>query len=1254
MIFKRFNPSRLVARGFLQAAALIAMFCSMVIVSSLAGAAGAGSEPPPLDFIPSEWREVSIVWKGSWDETLRENIQAISTNTLAKNPNFKHAVGTIACLREIELYKALIERFPDQRGKRGEAYLAIAAIYDKIGMPAASAFYALKTTREFTGDAKLVPEAYRILATLPVDGTAAHESGWMLALYDALDRAEKGAIPAGHDSVFLACEGIRRRICSEMRYDDIPSILARFKKLAAGDPRINQTIVELMLYYGDAERALAFTPRKQEGEWWQGNDSVRPPAGHLPDLPGKFELETRLEAFVQGAQNSSESRPVDPAQVQKLLDLAVGSNAYLKKGDSHYVSYRDVIQHALDSLPEVRIESLRAEQEKIAGRLVRSIRGGDDVDELARLSRRYPYAASVHGALVESGEHALRDGGYGAAAQAFREVIRHSNDVKLCAEARIGLCLALAASPSDSLEMESVLGRIPDGVEVDWQGALVPAGRVKAEFLPHPVGIAGREWRTLSAMPRLSFALPADWPLTEWHTEGPLGDYGLHAPWPVTRIEKRGQSCLVSGPRRIACFRAGTPKHVWDAVLPESGEGPGPFKQARAPTEYMPQAWRDLNRRPVEIQGGWSQAAAEVEPVTYLLSGGGMSVDALDTRTGKVRWSTAGRNEWQGLVPMNQPAASHGRVYVLAVPIESGAQRTGAAVKSRGPWTLVCLDGRHGSVLWKVPVSWQKDGVLDLARYGTPVTIHEGAVYCCPGMGILARCDARDGRLDWVRGYAGTVRNVASPDALVYSREGTSPVVVGNRLFAAPRDSSGVMAVNADTGDLLWDTAMVPSDRMLGVVGKALVIMNEEWLAALDVASGKQIWLRRFPEGTGARGAVVGQNVVTMSGRRLYLISAETGKTVEEGDFDGDANADYAYLADGTLVGSMPPRLSGGQRLAAPMGAPLAPPLVQSAHIPCESPGLVAPGMDAGNGGVFSILSGRRIMHVVTEPELKVVWDRVLPVRSLAAHIVGSLLMLSTDQRLTAVDLADGVQRWTLTVPFLPHEVGGDNRLMLALPGSHGEGQIAAIDPAAGKLLWTRSLVERARFRGGINRVELVHGGSGPGTMKVGLRTLFADTGWQSGEVEMETNTGRITAVRPFAAQQEDSLWFCCDGLVYAGADPGARIAPGGAVVAGRKYELPKADCPGVYEVFAHKTVGNRFVVISGATGRSRGAYKPEQSRVYVDFFERDTGQHVTRQTLDGVTYCTGGLTGYDTQAMIFDRGIVVTDTGGVHVFVTR
>ena len=88
--------------------------------------------------------------------------------------------------------------------------------------------------------------------------------------------------------------------------------------------------------------------------------------------------------------------------------------------------------------------------------------------------------------------------------------------------------------------------------------------------------------------------------------------------------------------------------------------------------------------------------------------------------------------------------------------------------------------------------------------------------------------------------------------------------MVGNRLFVAPRDHSGVIALEADTGNMLWESVLTPSDQILGLAGTTLVTRAGEKLAGIDAESGHDLWTQTVDPLTGAPALLDGTNVFVL------------------------------------------------------------------------------------------------------------------------------------------------------------------------------------------------------------------------------------------------------------------------------------------------------------------------------------------------------------------------------------------------------
>lgn len=202
--------------------------------------------------------------------------------------------------------------------------------------------------------------------------------------------------------------------------------------------------------------------------------------------------------------------------------------------------------------------------------------------------------------------------------------------------------------------------------------------------------------------------------------------------------------------------------------------------------------------------------------------------------------------------------------------------------------------------MWESILGWQPNTLLDPARGAGGLTIGHGSIHISNNSGLVAKCDVRDGAVRWVRGYPCVANSEPLADA--FGREGSPPLIAGDTLFVAPRDHSGVMAFHRETGEFIWETVAVPSDRLMGVGGGAVFGMDGRRLCALDQKTGRTLWSREFPNGTGAQGAVVGDHVIIASGGRVHRIAAANGNIVDSAQFGPLRQAKPVILESGWLV----------------------------------------------------------------------------------------------------------------------------------------------------------------------------------------------------------------------------------------------------------------------------------------------------------------------------------------------------------------
>jgi glucose dehydrogenase len=205
------------------------------------------------------------------------------------------------------------------------------------------------------------------------------------------------------------------------------------------------------------------------------------------------------------------------------------------------------------------------------------------------------------------------------------------------------------------------------------------------------------------------------------------------------------------------------------------------------------------------------------------------SIVALDIDTGELAW-------YHQVTPHD--LFDRDQIHTLMATLDDGTDVIVSAGKSG---VLVGLDPEDGTVRWRTEV-----GVHD----NDDLTELDGPTFVNPGTygGILTPPATADGVV-----YAGTVDAATelSPDATAY--------------FGAPlgTEDGEVSAVDADTGELLWETD-VPGDPLGGVavVNDLLFTATlQGQVLALDREGGEVVWTFDAPGGINGWMSVVGDHL---------------------------------------------------------------------------------------------------------------------------------------------------------------------------------------------------------------------------------------------------------------------------------------------------------------------------------------------------------------------------------------------------------
>ncbi|MCE5278396.1 MAG: PQQ-binding-like beta-propeller repeat protein [Planctomycetaceae bacterium] len=1232
------------------------------------------------DCVPQNWAAVNIAWAPTWDETLAANSDAVLSKQIAADPAL-HGVGHKALeLRKIALLKAMVQRFATDKEKHVAAYLQMAG-----GSEGELREFCLQQiVRDFPAGGPLRAQAYAALIAQPFKDSIRRPWAlqWQAMPGRVLELNARGGIADGDPVVTAALAQQSDLIGSQMRYDLAGDFFAHASRLSRTTPQAAAAAGELLAFLGHGKLA---------GDWFdKAKDnranvlSIQVSRGILAGLPRDVDLQMRWEALSRSA-----GEDFDAEDLSNLLELAGRSQATVARSESHYLAFWRAVDLQLLTRGGP-LASLRKTQDAAARNIAAELEREDARDELIALFRRCPWSAAVHQAMAATAERALRSGRYPWAAATFADVAAHAADGDLRRWASVGLWTAVAAQ-GDAEALEAAMTGVPAGDRFPWRGEQTPLAQIKKELLagcrdgrpssPDPS-------RALSRLPRRRVALPSA--PAAWNGGQEAWDLAAHAPWPAAWVASRGGQTVAATGEGVTLFEADGSVR-WTRSIPPTEHPP----VEEEPAITHPGRFGPIQQRRAVTASSSAGAAAANGVICCLMNQTlPQSLAGLDAADGRVLWSSAALDQWKGLRVLSHPAIFDGRAYVLA-----------ASAEAQPMLSLVCAESADGRVVWRRAIGRAVDVPVELARASGEVTISRGAVYCVTHTGSIACCDVRDGSLNWIRGYAGAVQQ-ARP-AVQFSRCGSGPIVAGTTLLAAPRDHTGLLALDCRSGDVLWETPMTPSDQILAVVDGLLITMAPRWLAAVDIAHGSVKWRRGFERDIDAATVRDGE-VLVAAGAALCRIDAGTDKTAEEETLASPA-AQRLFLRDATLLEIVAPAFTAAAPAAAAQTPPkLSLPLARawSAAAPQTTLIVPAPGQPQDR---FYLLSGRRLACLSAEPPaapavVQILWQCILPAAAQRGCLAEGKLLLAGGADVAAVDATSGKVLWSVSLPFwTEHLDAGGAVAVAASAGGAWEPWAAAIDMATGRVLWTRCLGQSIRVGNQVVQAVAVgaggdiniytsafFGGTGGavpaqvvlgagGTLKEIRRILPQEKAWPR---HMNLFGGAICYVDAAATAREGTLaeqkplspWqrsLETSRFYKTPVDLLIKTAPGGSFAtcmekvyafersSGKEtlYELPAgpirwncvvveaAHCSDVTAVasFLH----GRYLRKNDRSPEDRWAmFSQSKPALFIDLFDRASGRHLGRQELPGVTFDEE-----TTQVKILNRMIVVADARSVQVF---
>lgn len=251
----------------------------------------------------------------------------------------------------------------------------------------------------------------------------------------------------------------------------------------------------------------------------------------------------------------------------------------------------------------------------------------------------------------------------------------------------------------------------------------------------------------------------------------------------------------------------------------------------------------------------------------------GMTLVALDEITGKLKWAygpmVAGNNDEANIRFGAAPAAGPQTVYAGYVQDNiEGDTHTDTQ------YGVIAFETATGRIKWRRSVCRLLPGKFTsgfaaqrrnrIRSFFSPPLYHQGTVYICTNAGSVAALDALSGRIKWVMRYPyyhqshDATRSIYAPfyrPTLWYNQR---PLLIGDRLYVHPVDSSLFFCLDRRTGKILWNRSKMSPlvNYFVGAMstGELVFVLNGRTrrgyhmrhtnspVVLLDPKTGKDTW----------------------------------------------------------------------------------------------------------------------------------------------------------------------------------------------------------------------------------------------------------------------------------------------------------------------------------------------------------------------------------------------------------------------------
>ncbi len=286
-------------------------------------------------------------------------------------------------------------------------------------------------------------------------------------------------------------------------------------------------------------------------------------------------------------------------------------------------------------------------------------------------------------------------------------------------------------------------------------------------------------------------------------------------------------------------------------------------------------------------------------------SGAQLKVTAISLQTGALLWEVyldrLGQDEFTELFP-------HGDPLIIDDVVVVQARKNNSRLESAA-W-LIALDRRTGALRWANSLGAAGGVRLTVSRPLSSPTQINGDVIAATSLGVVARINASNGHVIWLRRWAAPLREPRTSNP---AWQLPSPVIANQCVFWISPDQNTLVCMSAIDGSTKWSAMLgvseqLPAARALLVDDQRLYLLCDD-VVAIDIADPRRVIWKLSSQVSG-RTAVRGECALATNAQgqpilavptqnQALLLNAVTGHIIGELPLEAGGNLTFE---DGQLV----------------------------------------------------------------------------------------------------------------------------------------------------------------------------------------------------------------------------------------------------------------------------------------------------------------------------------------------------------------